>query len=155
VPLSRLAIAALRRQRAAQAADRRRAGDLYASADVLFTDELGKRLPPMDATRAYARIAKSVGASSLRLHEARHTAATHLLVGGADVRSVSGILGHRNAATTLGTYAHLLADAQRDAVDLLGDRLERISKGQKPVAVYERQPDGNRRRLPYSKNTAK
>jgi integrase len=109
----------------------------------------------MDATHAYGRIAKEVGASSLRLHDARHTAATHLLVAGVDVRSVSGILGHASATTTLDTYAHLIADAQRDAVDRLGDRLQRISKGRPADGRRRRQPEGNRRRLPYSKKRVK
>ena len=156
VPLSRVAISALRKQRSAQTADRRRARELYDDASkAIFTDELGRRHMPMDATRAYGRIAKGAGVSSVRLHDARHTAATHLLVAGVDVRSVSGILGHRNAATTLGTYAHLIVDAQRDAVDLLGERLRRITNGKAPGGGRKRQPDGNRRRLPYSKKPVK
>jgi hypothetical protein len=34
--------------------------------------------------------------------------------------------GHASATTTLGTYAHLIADAQRGAVDKLPDRLLKI-----------------------------
>lgn len=83
----------------------------------------------MDATKAYGRIAKVAEISSLRLHDARHTAATHLLVAGVDVRSVSGILGHASATTTLSTYAHLVVDAQRDAVEKLGHRLELMTDG--------------------------
>lgn len=129
VPLSRLAIESLRRAKAAQAADRLAAGPGFVgdTAGPIFTDELGRRLEPLHVTKAYARIARAAGASSLRLHDARHTAATHLLIAGVDVRSVSGILGHASATTTLSTYAHLIADAQRDAVDKLGDRLERIT----------------------------
>ena len=155
VPLSRVALDALRRQRTLQTADRRRARELYVDGGAIFTDELGRRISPMDATHAYGRIAKEVGASSLRLHDARHTAATHLLVAGVDVRSVSGILGHASATTTLDTYAHLIADAQRDAVDRLGDRLQRISKGRPADGRRRRQPEGNRRRLPYSKKRVK
>jgi integrase len=58
-----------------------------------------------------------------------HTAATHLLVAGVDVRSVSGILAHASATTTLSTYARLVVDAQRDAVEKLGDRLELMTDG--------------------------
>ena len=95
----------------------------------------GRRNP---ATKAYARLAKSAGISSLRLHDARHTAATHLLVAGVDVRSVSGILGHASATTTLSTYAHLIADAQKDAVDKLGDRLEQIVGGNRMATADAR-----------------
>lgn len=140
VPLSRVAIEALRRQRATQAADRLAGGPAYQvdlSAPV-FSDELGRRLQPLHATKAYARLAKSAGISSLRLHDARHTAATHLLVAGVDVRSVSGILGHASATTTLSTYAHLIADAQKDAVDKLGDRLEQIAGGNRMATADAR-----------------
>jgi len=125
-PLSRVAIEALRRQRVLQAQDRLAAGPAYLAdpAAPIFTDGLGRRLQPLDATKSYGRIAKAAGITSLRLHDARHTAATYMLVGGADVRSVSNILGHASATTTLSTYAHLIADAQRDAVDRLGDRLQ-------------------------------
>jgi integrase len=129
VPLSRMAVSALRRQSAMQAADRLRAkAGVYRDdpAEPLFTNEVGLRIAPMDATHAYARIAKEAKVTSLRLHDARHSAATHLLVAGVDVRSVSGILGHASATTTLGTYAHLVADAQRDGIDKLGDRLAAI-----------------------------
>jgi integrase len=131
VPLSRMAIDALRRQKALQAADRLANGPAYEPdpAGPVFTNEIGLRIGAMDATKAYGRIAKSAGISSLRLHDARHTAATHLLVAGVDVRSVSGILGHASATTTLSTYAHLVVDAQRDAVEKLGDRLELMTDG--------------------------
>jgi integrase len=94
-----MAIDALRRQRALQAADRLAGGPAYEPdpAGPVFTTELGRRVGALEATKAYARIAKAAEISSLRLHDARHTAATHLLVAGVDVRSVSGILGHASA----------------------------------------------------------
>jgi len=46
--------------------------------------------------------------------------ATHLLASGVDVRTVAGRLGHRNASTTLNVYSHFLAEADRDAANVLG-----------------------------------
>lgn len=125
VALSRFAIEAFRRQRATQAQERLRAGGAYEDRGLVFSDELGRVMTPMTATCAYERLARKANISSTRLHDARHTAATQLLVAGVDVRSVSGILGHGSATTTLATYAPLLADAQRDGIDRLGERLER------------------------------
>ena len=99
------------------------------AAKPVFTDELGRRVSPLTATKAYARIAAVASASSVRLHDARHSAASHLIHAGVDIKSVSAILGHASANTTLGVYAHLLGDAQRDAIDRLGDRLDRIVAG--------------------------
>lgn len=54
------------------------------------------------------------------LHDLRHYVTTRLLSAGVDVRTVAGRLGHRNVATTLNVYSHFLAEADRDAADLLG-----------------------------------
>ncbi len=81
----------------------------------------------MAATSAFARLARTAKVSSTRLHDARHTAATALLVGGVDVRTTAGVLGHANPTITLSTYAHLLGDAQRHALDKLGEHVARIA----------------------------
>ncbi|MDH2910772.1 MAG: tyrosine-type recombinase/integrase [Candidatus Eremiobacteraeota bacterium] len=129
LPLSRHAIDALRRQRAAQAADRLKAGGLYGDDGAVFADELGQRVTPKSATNAFARLAEKAKISTTRLHDLRHTAATTLLVNGVDVRTTAGVLGHSTPNVTLSTYAHLVANAQRSAVDSLGDSIEKLSNG--------------------------
>ena len=51
----------------------------------------------------------------VRIHDLRHTAATLLLKNKVDVRTVAEILGHKDPAMTLRTYAHVLSDMQDDA----------------------------------------
>lgn len=128
VPLSGMALDALRRQHAMQAEDRLRAGSAYENAEAaVFTNELGARLTPMAATCAFARLASKAKLATSRLHDLRHTTATALLIAGTDVRTTAGVLGHSTPIVTLGTYAHLMADTQRAAVERLGEQLERLA----------------------------
>jgi integrase len=53
--------------------------------------------------------------SELRMHDLRHTHATLLLQAGVPVKVVSERLGHANATTTLGIYAHVMPGMQREA----------------------------------------
>ncbi len=66
---------------------------------------------------------KKAGLSGIRLHDLRHMHATQLLAAGVPVRTVSGRLGHANAATTLNVYAHFLDASDRDAADTIGKLL--------------------------------
>jgi integrase len=77
-------------------------------------------LQPNDVTKDFIRVRGRIGLDSVRLHDLRHFAATRLLAAGVPVRTVSGRLGHANAATTLGVYAHFIEASDRDAAEALG-----------------------------------
>jgi integrase len=98
IGLSSWASEALRRQRVMQAEERLRAPvGLYVESGAVFTDELGDRVTPMAATKAFARIARLAGLASMRLHDTRHTAASHLIADGNDAVTVASVLGHESA----------------------------------------------------------
>jgi integrase len=80
--------------------------------------------PDSGATGRFMRLRDELGLPDVRLHDLRHYVATHLLEGGVPVRSVSERLGHANATTTLGIYAHALPATDRRSAKLLGDLLD-------------------------------
>ena len=99
--------------------------DLKRSAYVFSRSVDGSRpWPPNDVTHAFIDLRKELGLTSVRLHDFRHFAATRLLGAGIPVRTVSGRLGHANAATTLGVYAHFLVESDREAANTLGNLLD-------------------------------
>ena len=64
----------------------------------------------------------------MRLYDLRHMAATEMLAAGADLKSVSEILGHASPDMTLRTYQHTITAQRRDAVARLGKRLPVVEK---------------------------
>ena len=80
---------------------------------------------PDKVTGSFRRMADRLDLTHVRLHDLRHFAATRMLAAGVPVRTVSGRLGHADASTTLGVYAHFVDASDQDAAAVMGRLVRR------------------------------
>ena len=109
VPLNAKAIEAIRRYLSAARPKLLREKD----PGVVFLTRLGAPLRREDLWRIVRRHAVAAGLGTrVHPHTLRHSFATHLLAGGADIRDVQELLGHASIKTTQ-IYTHVAADRLR------------------------------------------
>ena len=95
------------------------------ASDYIFRRH-GCRLPmtPTTFTWRFKLILKKHGLpTALNVHSLRHTNASLLIAGGADVATVAGLLGHSQPSTTLDIYTHAFDKNKKAASQVLQEGL--------------------------------
>jgi len=117
VPISPAVVAMLRKHKAAQTADRLRAGNQWTDSGLVFTTEFGTAVDPRNLLRVVEVAAKSVGVEHVGVHTLRHSAGTGWLESGVHIKAVSDLLGHSSISITGDIYGHTSDDTARKAID--------------------------------------
>ncbi|MGK2947424.1 MAG: tyrosine-type recombinase/integrase [Acidimicrobiales bacterium] len=105
----------LRAHRKAQLEERMLMGRGYDDQDIVFAMPDGRPWNPETISQAFVRLVAASGLPRIRLHDLRHSHASHLLAVGVNAKVVSERLGHGSVAFTLDTYGHVLPGQQADA----------------------------------------
>ncbi|MFQ3574131.1 MAG: site-specific tyrosine recombinase/integron integrase [Thermodesulfovibrionales bacterium] len=132
VPIGKKAIDTLRSYLVERAILKRKKGDKHS--DSLFLNRHGDGITERQIRRIVVKYARLIGIEgSIGPHTLRHTFATHLLIGGADLRVIQEMLGHSSLSTTQ-RYTHLDLGQLLDVYDRahpLSDDNTRMKDGQK------------------------
>jgi len=110
--LARRCVAALREQKARQAADRLAAGQLWEDNTLVFASTVGTRLDDHNVRRQFRKITESAGLGITWVpRELRHTFVSLLSAHGVPVEAIALLAGHNQTATTELVYRHQIVPA--------------------------------------------
>ena len=110
------------------AGDSRQERDRDSTHDLVFPAAAGGLIDPARDNAEWNRLIATAGVRDVRLHDARHTAATLLLLQGVDIRTVMSIMGWTEMATAQ-RYTHAVDELRRRAARQVGALLWEESAG--------------------------
>lgn len=109
----------LKSHREEQDRERDTAAQLWRDSGYVFTDERGEPLNPNTDYHRWKKLLRDAGVRDGRLHDARHTAATVLLILGVPERAVMGLMGWSTTAMAA-RYQHITGVVRSDVAQRVG-----------------------------------
>ncbi len=120
IPIPPGLVAVLREHRAAQLAERERAGERWREHGMVFTAHIGTPIEPRNLNRHLDKVCERAGVRRIRFHDLRHSCATLLYDQGVSIENIRDVLGPSSPTITKTIYVEATRKVQRDAVDRLG-----------------------------------
>ena len=102
-----------------QEQERRTAGSMWEDNGFVFAQPNGRPVDPKADYQAWKDLLTEAGVREARLHDARHTAATTLLVLNIGTRAVMDLMGW-SSSSMAARYQHVSDDLRHDIADSLG-----------------------------------
>ncbi|MFF3085061.1 tyrosine-type recombinase/integrase [Streptomyces nojiriensis] len=125
VPLPGPLVRMLRTHKEVQARERKAAGDLWTESEYVFTKPLGGPLSPNTDYHDWKKLIGDAGVRDARLHDARHTAATVLMLLGVPDRVIDQIMGWEagTSARMRARYLHVPDAMLKDVAQKIGEAI--------------------------------
>ncbi len=122
LPLPGRLVSVLKSAKASQAAEKLALGADGGPWDYVVSNEVGLPYHPQVLSRYWAQAVKAAGLRHIKLHAARHTAATAMHLDGVAIAVIAAWIGHRDSTLTQRVYAH----SQDDALKAAGEVFDRV-----------------------------
>jgi integrase len=100
-------------------------GNKWKEHNRLSTRWNGAPMYPESPMHYFQKFCKRTGIRYVNIHSWRHFAATCMVFGGTDVKTVQSVLGHSAPSTTINLYLHSFQTAQVRAMDAIATALDR------------------------------
>ena len=92
--------------------DMMRKYSLNSKSDYVVENKKGERMSIRSYQYIFEKLTEKVGVRKLNFHAIRHSFATRAIECGMDIKTLSEIMGHKNASITLNRYAHSMLDTK-------------------------------------------
>ncbi|MBR5529290.1 MAG: tyrosine-type recombinase/integrase [Oscillospiraceae bacterium] len=117
----------LKKEKAKQDSNRKLFEGGYEDTGLVFTDEIGRRITPQAAYRAFKLVVTELGFETARFHDLRHSFAVASLRSGDDVKTVQENLGHATSAFTLDVYGHVTEQMKVESANRMEAFIQSVS----------------------------